>query len=78
MRGAVVLGTLLGTAGRAFAHPGHGLDGGSFGLLHYVTEPLHLGLGLALALLATASVAVVRRRRALRLAHHDQRRRPRA
>jgi hypothetical protein len=24
------------------AHPGHGWDGGSFNILHYLTEPVHL------------------------------------
>ena len=38
------------------AHPGHGLDGGSFSLLHYLTEPEHVGIGLAVILLVAAGV----------------------
>lgn len=38
----------------AFAHPGHGMDGGSHAVTHYLTEPAHLA---PLALAAVAGVA---------------------
>lgn len=34
-------------ASAAAAHPGHG--GGSTGLLHYLSEPVHVGFAIALA-----------------------------
>ncbi len=30
----------------AMAHPGHGSEGGSLNLLHYLTEPLHFMVGM--------------------------------
>jgi len=49
-----------------FAHPGHGADGGSHELTHYVTEPVHLApLGLAaLAGIAAAGIVAWVRRKA--------------
>jgi len=42
---------LLSSARFAAAHPGHGVAGGSNGLGHYLTEPIHLIAGAgALAL----------------------------
>ncbi|MEX0818981.1 MAG: hypothetical protein WD070_05300 [Pirellulaceae bacterium] len=32
----------------AHAHPGHGEPGDDYSLLHYATEPLHVGTGLCL------------------------------
>lgn len=42
----------------AAAHPGHGRDGGSFSLFHYLTEPLHLAV--AAVLLGAVVVMVFR------------------
>jgi hypothetical protein len=40
------------------AHPGHGADGGSSALLHYLIDPLHLGeRGLLILLAATLWIA---------------------
>ena len=53
------------TAGSAFAHPGHGRDGGSHELTHYFSEPEHLGpVGLAVlgGVAAAGLVAWVRRK----------------
>lgn len=50
-------------AGAAGAHPGHGLGGGSFGALHYLSEPLHVA---PLALLALAVALAWRRLRRAR------------
>ena len=65
--GTVLSGALLfALASTASAHPGHGADGGSFQMTHYLTEPFHLGM---LFLLATAVVGgwlVTKRRRAIR------------
>lgn len=54
------------TAAPALAHPGHGKDGGSHELTHYVTEPAHVApLGLAaLAGVAAAAFVVWYRRKA--------------
>jgi len=46
--------------GRAAAHPGHGADGGSFRLLHYLTEPVHVGVGVLIVLGIAAGMALVR------------------
>ena len=57
----ICYGTLavVASAAPAFAHPGHGADGGSHELTHYVTEPVHLApLGLA-ALAGIAAAGVV-------------------
>jgi hydrogenase/urease accessory protein HupE len=43
---ATVASVWLLTTSPAFAHPGHGRDGGDFGPLHYLTEPDHLVVGL--------------------------------
>ncbi|HRX82759.1 MAG TPA: hypothetical protein P5307_27020 [Pirellulaceae bacterium] len=48
---AVGIGTLL-CAAVAQAHPGHGEPGDDFGLTHYLTEPLHIGVGLGLLVAA--------------------------
>lgn len=66
MRSAITLATLLLTTGSAAAHSGHGVDGSSFGFIHYATEPHHLGTGAAVALLAAISIAAVRRARTSR------------
>jgi len=42
-------------AGSAQAHPGHGSDGGSFSLVHYLTDPTHIVIG-ALILLGLAVI----------------------
>jgi hypothetical protein len=53
-------------AAPALAHPGHGKDGGSHELVHYLSEPVHLApVGLAaLAGIAAAGLVVWYRRRA--------------
>ncbi len=43
------------SSGVAYGHPGHGVGGGSFSLVHYFTEPQH-GLGALLGLFALASL----------------------
>jgi hypothetical protein len=49
--------TLLVFVVPALAHPGHGRDGGSHELTHYVTEPAHVG-PVVLALVAGVAAAV--------------------
>jgi hypothetical protein len=51
----------LGSAPAVLAHPGHGKDGGSYGLLHYLSEPEHMGVGLALIGLVAAGVYLTKR-----------------
>ena len=48
----------------AAAHPDHA-SGGDFGLLHFVSDPFHVGLAAAAALTALALGRALRRRRAL-------------
>lgn len=50
----------------AFAHPGHGRDGGSNSLTHYATEPVHVApmILAVLAGVATAGLIIWLRRRA--------------
>jgi len=61
-KGSLVL-ALLALPSIAAAHPGHGVAGGSFSLLHYLTEPAH-GLSGVLGIAAVAALAVwVRSRR---------------
>ena len=50
-------GLLLAAAAVAEAHPGHGVDGGSWSLPHYASEPVHLGTAAALATIAAAALA---------------------
>ncbi len=60
--GFVVSTLLLGTT-PALAHPGHGPDGMSYTLLHYLTDPLHLterGLVSLAVMLWIASPGIVR------------------
>lgn len=44
----------------AHAHPGHGEPGDDFSLLHYATEPLHLGVGLCLLIGAVTLISLLR------------------
>jgi hypothetical protein len=48
-----------------FAHPGHGASGGDWSLLHYLTEPYHVGaIGTALVVVAGLFLArAIRARR---------------
>lgn len=56
-----LLAASLSTGGVAWAHPGHGVDGGHGGsLLHYLTSPLHLLTWLALASALVVAYQVVR------------------
>jgi hypothetical protein len=57
---AVVAITALTVSSPASAHPGHGLGGGSYSLLHYVTEPLHLLGGLAVVAAFVLGAALLR------------------
>jgi hypothetical protein len=50
----------LAIATVAHAHPGHGEPGDDFSLMHYATEPLHLGVGLCLLLGAVALIGLLR------------------
>jgi len=51
------------TAVPAFAHPGHGPDGGSYAPQHYFTAPEHVGFAL-IAVLVVAGLFALSRRRA--------------
>jgi hydrogenase/urease accessory protein HupE len=50
------------TAAPAFAHPGHGVDGSSNTLLHYIATPEHIGIALAAVLVAAGLFMFARRR----------------
>lgn len=55
----VALPAALATA--AQAHPGHGVDGGSWSLGHLLGDPLHVAFGL-MALVGTGALVRARRR----------------
>ena len=44
----------------ALAHTGHGADGGSFSLAHYLTEPEHLSV---IAVIMVGVLLVIRKKR---------------
>jgi hypothetical protein len=44
----------------AHAHPGHGEPGDDFSVMHYATEPLHLGVGLCMLIGTVALIGVLR------------------
>jgi hydrogenase/urease accessory protein HupE len=44
----------------ALAHTGHGADGGSFSLVHYLTEPEHLSV---IAVIVVGVLLVIRKKR---------------
>ncbi len=54
MKNLALMFTAFAVPGLAVAHPGHGVDPG---LVHYLTEPLHVGL----AVLALGAALLVRR-----------------
>jgi hypothetical protein len=56
-----LLGLMLLPTAVASAHPGHGVDGGSHEVSHYLSEPLHVGLVIVAA--TSAIVATVAWRR---------------
>lgn len=41
----------------AAAHPGHGHGGGDFGVMHYLSDPLHMVVGLSLAVALLSAIA---------------------
>ena len=53
----------LALCSAAVAHPGHGADGGDFGLRHYLTEPAHLGIAIPVLLLGALTLRLLRRPR---------------
>jgi hypothetical protein len=57
--------TALLVPGVAAAHPDHASEG-SFGLVHYLTDPFHVGLTVAAVLLFFAVRRTVLRRQAAR------------
>lgn len=57
MRKTSLVLALLALPAAAAAHPGHGFGGGSYSLLHYLTEPVH-GLSGLLGIAAVGLLAV--------------------
>ena len=45
------------------AHPAHGIDGGSYSLGHYLSEPLHVLTGVAVLIGVSAALNLLRRGR---------------
>ena len=61
---SIALFVALLTAPLASAHPGHGHDGGSNTLLHFLCEPIHIVAAVVLlCVLAAVAAACVRFRR---------------
>ena len=54
---ATVASVWVLAASSAFAHPGHGKDGGDFGILHYLTEPEHLLVAIPIVLIVAVGAA---------------------
>ncbi len=50
----------------AHAHPGHGAGGGSFGVLHYLAEPIHAVVLATVALFVLSVIWAGRRSRVAR------------
>jgi hydrogenase/urease accessory protein HupE len=61
----IVLSTLLATV-TAQAHPGHGQPGEAFGLVHHLTEPIHVFAPAVVVLLVGALLRLRSRRMAAR------------
>jgi len=59
-RSAIVAAATVALASPVSAHPGHGLDGGSYALLHYLREPLHLLGGLVAAFTVAGGLRLAR------------------
>ena len=55
-----LLGLTMIPVSVASAHPGHGADGGSHEVGHYLSEPLHVGILVAVSLLVIATLCVRR------------------
>lgn len=62
LKPVLVAFTSLTIASPALAHPGHGVPGEGYSLLHYLTEPVHVASGLAALVLAIATTSFLRRR----------------
>ena len=56
--GASAVAILLTATSGALAHPGHSMDSGTVGLLHFVLEASHGGRVLSALLAATVLAAV--------------------
>ena len=52
---AAVASVWVAGASSAFAHPGHGRDGGDFGVLHYLSDPAHLWFALPMGLIVVVA-----------------------
>ena len=55
-----ILGVFAATTA---AHPGHGLETGGVGLMHFLLQPSHGGIAAVAALVLIAASIVVKRRR---------------
>lgn len=55
---AIIMSILPATV--ATAHPGHGHGGGTYSLLHYFNEPVHLAAGLGTLVVFVLAVKLLR------------------
>ena len=55
---SIALMTMLLFRFQASAHPGHGWNGGSYGLIHYLTEAEHAGTAAGLLLGCVGAAAL--------------------
>ena len=70
---SVAVGFFLGAA-TAHAHPGHGDPSNSTEVVHYLTEPMHLGFYAGLSLVIVMSLRlVIRKYRATKEVVHRSR-----
>ncbi len=63
LRTSSTIALAIAMAPAANAHPGHGQYGGSFGAMHYLTEPLHVIGAFILFVGLVAGGWLLRRRR---------------
>ncbi len=66
IRAASVTTGLVLLASAAAAHPGHGADGGSYSLLHYLSEPVHIAFAALLAVGVVGGLSALARSRRMR------------
>lgn len=61
-----IVSTILALAPAAGAHPGHGVQDRGQGLVHHLTEPVHLLAGLAIVVCVVVLTRLARGRRRIR------------
>lgn len=58
----VLIVILVSTVFKTMAHPGHGHEGGSFSLWHYIVEHSHYGIAVAIVAAIVLAVYFYRKK----------------